>query len=454
MRTANIVAFGLLSILIACKGKKEFQIAIEGANSKNDTLYIQEVITRRIIAQVPLDKLNSEYKFNIDEVTLGEITVKNAENPYLTIISPGARKIIVIDSTFARTKNSIPDSLANYLWKSTNQMFSLYYQAIFVQDNPNKVLSLFDSLIRTRAEQLNKLKPKLTDDEFGILEYQNKARVYSFLMFYGRIIKRYQPDNDFYQFIDNIDNENIYSKSFPDNLLYKFEIQLLRETDSIQSINSFLDFIEKQTKTKDLQEFLKAIYLKGVIEHPSYWRKHENLFTTPTVKEALRREQNNKYSHLVANASDSFYASQKGVKAFDFTAQKLDGTELKLSDLKGKLVIIDTWATWCGPCIDQRPNIIELAKKYKGNSDVVFLLVSVDNSIDKWKRYVLRTNENQYGIEVNIPDGISGEYGDKYLIKAIPKYILIDEDGIISNSNLPEPSIGMEQLIERALKKL
>jgi hypothetical protein len=305
MKTASIIVFGLVSILIGCKSKNEFQIVIENSNSKNDTLYILELITGQPIARVPLDKLNSEYKFNVNEATLGELTLKSSKNTYLTIIRPGTKKTITIDSMFLKTKYSISDSLANYLWKSNNQMFSLYDKVIFAQDNPKKVIALFDSLIETRAEQLNKLKPKLTDDEFGILEYQNKARAYNFLMFYGRIVKNYRPDNDFYNFIDKIDNENIYSKSLPDILLYKFEIQILRETDSILNINSFLNFIEKQTKTKDLQEYLKAIYLKGVIERPSYWRQHENLFTTTTIKEALQREQNNKYSYLVKKASDS-----------------------------------------------------------------------------------------------------------------------------------------------------
>jgi len=332
-------------------------------------------------------------------------------------------------------------------------MFSQHNKVIFVQNNPEKVRSIFDSLVQVRHEQLNKFESQLTDDEFGILDYQNKARAYSFLMYYGRIVKHYSPDNGFFSFISSIDNKNIYSKSLPDNILYKYEIMILKEKDSIENIDAFLKFIETQTTTNDLQDFLKAIYLKSVIERPSYWRRHENLFTTNTIKNALQRESTNKYSYLINEASNSFYASQKGVKGYDFTAFKLDGTELKLSDLKGKIVVIETWATWCGACIDQRPKMIELAKKYKDNPSVVFLMVSVDNSVDRWKKYVTRTNENQYGIEVNIPDGMNGKFGDKYLIKAIPKYILLDKDGIIIDSNLPEPSIGMEQLIKRVSEK-
>ena len=455
MRIVIFLAFGLITLLIiGCKSRNEFQIVIESNSTNYDTLYIQELITERIIAKIPLDKLNKEYRFNINEATLAQLAVKNAETTYLTIISPGTRKTITIDSMDLATKQSISDSLANYLWKSTNQMFSIYDKVIFAQDNPEKVISLFDSLVQARGDLLNKFMLKLTNDEFGILEYQNRARAYSFLMFYGRIVKRYTPANSFFSFIEKIENDNIYSKSLPNNLLYKFEIQYLREVDSIENIVSFLKYIEKQTTIKDLQDFLKAIYLKSVIEHPSYWKKHENLFTTNTIKEALQRESKNRYSYLINNASNSFYASQKGVKGFDFTAYKLDGNELKLSDLKGKIVVIDTWATWCGPCINQRPNMLAIAKKYNDNPKVAILMISVDKSVDKWKKYVEKTNENGYGIELNIPDGMNTEFGNKYLIKAIPKYILIDKKGVIIDSNLPEPSIAMEQLIKIESEKL
>jgi thiol-disulfide isomerase/thioredoxin len=454
MTRVIIIVFGLMTILSSCRTKNEFQVVIESNKTKNDTLFIKELITERILGKISLDNQTQVHTFKIDKTTLGELTISGIEISYLTILEPGGRKIISLDSTSLTTKESIADSLINYLWSSTNKMFSLHGQLIFGQDNPVKVKSIFDSLIETRANHLNQFRTKLTKDEFGILDYQNKARAYSFLMFYGRMLKQLSPDNDFFNFISDIESENIYSKSLPNNLLYKYEIQILRERDSIENIDTFLSFIETQTTSKSLQNFLKAVYIKDVIESPSYWRRHVNLFTTNTIKSALERESKNEYTYLINNASTSFYTSQKGVKGYDFKATKIDGTEIKLSDFKGKIVFIDTWATWCGPCISQRPNVIKLAEKYKNNPNIVFLMVSIDNSIDRWKNFVSKTNENSYGIEVNIPDGMSSEFSDKYLIKAIPKYILIDKDGIIVDSNLSEPSTETELLIEKVSEKL
>lgn len=316
-----------------------------------------------------------------------------------------------------------------------------------------KVRDLFDSLVQVRQDQLKGFESVLSKEEMGLLTYQNKSRAYSFLMFYGRIIKKISFGDEFFSFIDDIENDNIFAKSLPNPLLYKYEIQLLKERGSIENINVFLEFIEANTFSENLRDFLKAVYLKEVIENPSYWRPHEKLFNTNTIKEALQRESDNTYAFLIDGASNSFFTSQQGVKGYDFKAYRSDGSELRLSDLKGKLIVIDTWATWCGPCIQHRPKMLEIARKYQNNPKVAILMISIDRSQEKWLDYIQKTNPDNFGLELHIPDGMNADFGDKYLIKSIPKYFLIDHEGIILNSDLMEPSIGMEQIIEREMEK-
>lgn len=62
-------------------------------------------------------------------------------------------------------------------------------------------------------------------------------------------------------------------------------------------------------------------------------------------------------------------------------------------------------------------------------------------------------HSESFAIDLIIPDGMNMEFGDKYLIKSIPKYILIDKEGIILDSNLPEPSTRMEQMILKEIEK-
>jgi thiol-disulfide isomerase/thioredoxin len=452
MKQICIAIIGLLIVLSGCMEESKVRITILLTVSHYDTLTIHELITDRIVGKFPLNKSDEEYSINIRETTLAAIRVNGLESNYLTILEPGRNKIIRIDSNAIMTVDAMADSLVNYLWKSTNQMFSIHADILFVQDNPWEVRSLFDSLIQARQELVNQNTSLLTTNELGMLHYQNSARAYSFLMYYGRMIKNYPPDNDFFNFINEIENDNAYSKTLPDNVLYKYEIQMLRENDSIDSLDSFLRFIESHTESNEVRDFLKAIYLKAVIESPSYWRKHVSLFTTDAITAALQQEAKNRYAFLVNSASQSFFSSQKGEQGYDFTAHAPDGTAVKLSDFAGKVVLLDAWATWCGPCIQQRPNMIELAEKYTNHPDVAILMVSVDTSTDRWRDYVMKTNAQNYGHDVIIPDGMNGLFGDHYLIKAIPKYILINKQGFILDSNLPEPSLAIEQVLERVSK--
>src|SRR5690606_25319272 len=99
-----------------------------------------------------------------------------------------------------------------------------------------------------------------------------------------------------------------------------------------------------------------------IITSPSYWKKHERHLNPQTLQKIIAEEASNKYYDLLVKSSDSFFASQKGVKAFNFEAERIDGSTVKLSDLYGKVVYIDSWASWCGPCIAHRPSVIELAR--------------------------------------------------------------------------------------------
>ncbi len=411
-------------------------------------------MTDEVIAKISLSDTAMVYEFSIDEATLCELMVKQSEMVYLTIIKPNDRKIISIDSTSIRTESSPSDSLVNFLWKNGNEMFSKHYNVIFEQNNPEQVRFLYDSLIFTRSNLIKEFNSELSKEDIGILAYQNEARAYSFLFYYGRWMKEYPASHEFFNFIDSIDNEVVYTKTLPNNLLFKYEIQFLRENDSIRSIDSFLSFIERQTKGKNLQDYLKAIYIRDVIESPSYWKKHVQLFNSEALKSALEREHKNRYSSLIQASSNSFFRSQKGEVAFDFAAHKQDGLEFRLSDLKGKLVLIDTWATWCGPCIDQRPDMLKMAANYQSNPNIAFLMISVEKDKDKWERYIARTNPDNFGIELFIEDGMFTEFGESYFIKSIPKYILVDHNGIIIDSDVGEPSLSLEELIKLELRKI
>lgn len=446
--------FGTCLLFQACSNPNVFEITIPEGPNPYDSLFIQELITGETIAKLPLNSQQRKFFFPIQQPILTSFQVKEKEYSYLSILEPGSKRELLFDGDDFKTRNEIADSLSNYIWHSTNEMFSRYGGLLFGKGDLREVKEKFDSLIQVRQESIQLISEELSEGEKKILNYQNQARANNFLLFYGRIVRELAPKDPYFDFVANIPAYGIEAKSLPDVVLYQYEIDYLRKNDSIPSISFFLEIIESKTANKDLEDFLKAYYIQSVIEFPTYWRPHQHLFTTDKINEALEREKDNPYTYLINRASSSFFSSMAGVAAFDFEAKSPDDSPFKLSDLRGKLVLIDAWATWCGPCIQHRPEILEIAAKYAEDPRIAVVMVSVDSQLDKWENYVSNTNPTGFGYEVNIPDGMNDTFGDKYLVKAIPKYFLINSEGIIVSSDLPEPSLGMEQIIERELKKM
>ena len=70
----------------------------------------------------------------------------------------------------------------------------------------------------------------------------------------------------------------------------------------------------------------------------------------------------------------------------DFEMRDRDGNLVKLSDFKGKLVYMDIWATWCGPCVEEIPNMEKLYQHYKDDPQILLVSVSVDRKKNLWEK--------------------------------------------------------------------
>ncbi len=130
---------------------------------------------------------------------------------------------------------------------------------------------------------------------------------------------------------------------------------------------------------------------------------------------------------------DDWTSILPGKDAPAFSLPNTKGEMLALSDLKGKYVYIDFWATWCRPCISEFPHYKKLVADYKGRN-VVFMSISVDQDKEAWKKMVAEEAFDW----IQLLD--AEKMNDDYLVKYIPTFVFVDTEGKIIKPRAPRPS--------------
>ncbi|HZM96649.1 MAG TPA: TlpA disulfide reductase family protein [Vicinamibacterales bacterium] len=130
----------------------------------------------------------------------------------------------------------------------------------------------------------------------------------------------------------------------------------------------------------------------------------------------------------------------------DFTLKDMHGVDVHLASFKGKVILLNFWATWCGPCRAEIPSLVELQEQYK--DDLVVLGLSVDDTAEKLLPYAAEFKMNYPVLVGNGREDVQEAFGPLF---GIPVSVIIGRDGVIAKKH---SGIATKEQIEREIKTL
>ena len=168
---------------------------------------------------------------------------------------------------------------------------------------------------------------------------------------------------------------------------------------------------------------------RQLVEHPKYGSRAP----AKTAKRLLALEKESRTGEIPTRASHGGLPDALvGKKAISFDVKDLDGNDLSLEQYRGKVILLDFWAVWCGPCIAEMPNVKQVYEEYK-DANFQIIGISLDQSRDTLVGYLEKE-------EITWPqffdgNGWQNRVAEMYGINSIPRMYLIDGEGVVRKAN-------------------
>ncbi len=225
---------------------------------------------------------------------------------------------------------------------------------------------------------------------------------------------------------------------FVDDYLDKKARELLAGPDSMEFYLAYYESLGKEVKSQKIRDKVintwgdyNLLYSK---ERDQLVAKMNSLTTNPEILDKIN------------SIHQSLKRIATGMDSPTFAFYDANEELVSLADLQGKLVYIDIWATWCGPCIKEIPALKALKEEMEGK-EIEIVSICTKDSKDRWLAFIGK--KKLKGMQLFAPDDNASFFTD-YMLNGVPRFILLDREGKIIDANAPRPS---NPLLKELLKK-
>lgn len=268
----------------------------------------------------------------------------------------------------------------------------------------------------------------------------------------GEFVDKFHAPEGIYQYYDGTDYKKLFLKNGFDLVMTtdgEMFDEELKYTGTGAAENNYL--AQKSLDMEVIEKFVvdsggKPDMQKMTAMMMEFTSKYRELLKPldPGLKNALDKEAEEASARQKIKKQERDEAMKKvealkGTAAPDFEYENFKGGKTKLSDLKGKYVYIDTWATWCAPCRAQIPALKEIEKEFH-DKNIEFVSVSIDKPKDRGKWLKMVTDQQLGGVQLMADKDWDSDWVKALGIKSIPRFILVSPDGTLLETNAPRPS--------------
>ena len=351
-------------------------------------------------------KLDAEGKFtfNVNDLaeTAGYYILAGPQDYMPFKLAPGMKMDVTFDAAAFKTSIKFTgkgSDINNYLVTKMVTSGQMDYESFKLE--PAQFRAKQDSTLAVAKALLSKTAKDNPADPFWKTEeaevlfgWANNMQMFESYHGYLTQNQAYKAPEDFNSYQKDLDlGQSAYAassafKQYLSSMVYQAaskKAEDLKKADSTKTVNTTKIRMETAVELLKNEAVLNA-YLFDDISGQVQWKEIEGE-VQESIDFFLARCKDKALTDKLNTVIGEWKRLGKGEPAFEITGKDMQGNPVKLSDFKGKLVYVDVWATWCGPCKYEIPYLDTLETDYHGK-DIVFISYSIDEDKDAWLKFV------------------------------------------------------------------